>query len=191
MKIVLSQYPFNGIIIGLLYKNTFMADVKNLSNTNGVDKLKELAKDADICMFITDLTSLPLTARPMSTAGVDDEGNLWFFSQLGSEKNIDITRDNRVQLFYTNKSSSEFLSVFGFAEIVHNRNKIEEFWTTDAKAWFKEGKDDPLVTIIKVVPSDAYYWETKNGKMISLVKKAIAAVTGKPMDVGIEGEIKI
>jgi len=168
-----------------------MSSVNNLANEAGIEKLKGLAKHADICMFVTDLTSIPLTARPMSTADVDDEGNLWFFSKLGSDKNIDITRDNRVQLFYSNKANSEFLSVFGYAELWHNSKKIEELWTPMVKAWFTEGKDDPSITIIKVTPADAYYWDSKDNRVVSLIKMAVGAVTGKTVDEGVEGKIEL
>jgi general stress protein 26 len=168
-----------------------MSTVDNLSTESGIKKIKELVKDANICMFITNISDAPLTGRPMSTADVDEEGNIWFFSKMGSDKNIDIARDNRVQLFYCNKGSSEYLSVYGTAEIIHNKGTIDELWTPIAKAWFHEGKDDPTITAIKVTPEDAYYWDTKGTKMVSLLKIAIGAVTGKPMDVGVEGKIEL
>lgn len=61
-----------------------------------------------------------------------------------------------------------------------------------AKTWFKEGKDDPNISLIRVIPDDAYYWDTKNNKMISLVKFAMGAVgiTQKD-DGGIEGKLKV
>jgi len=46
------------------------------------------------------------------------KGNLWFFSDKGSEKKEHIAKDNRVQLFYSNKTSSEYLSFYGTATIV-------------------------------------------------------------------------
>jgi len=188
---MVSWLSTRGCCIIIYNKNYFMGDIKNLTDTKGIEKIRDLAKDADICLFTTNLSSVPLTARPMSTAAVDDEGNIWFLSRMGSDKNNEISADSRVQLFYSNKSSSEYLSVFGSAEIIHNRGKIEELWTPIAKAWFTGGKDDPSVSIIKVTPQDAYYWDTKNNKMVSLIKIAVSAVTGKTMDGSVEGEIKI
>jgi general stress protein 26 len=168
-----------------------MGEVKDLTSTDAIEKLQELVKDAAICMFVTNLTSLPLSARPMGTREVDDEGNIWFLSNFTSEKNMDISADNRVQLFYSNKGSAEYLSIYGTAEIFTDEQKIKALWTPIAKAWFTEGKDDPSLSVIKVQPADAYYWDTKDGKMISLIKIAVSAVTGKTMDGGIEGKIKI
>jgi general stress protein 26 len=168
-----------------------MGDVKDLTKTAAVEKLQELIKDANTCMFVTNLSSLPLTARPMGTQEVDDAGNIWFLSKNTSDKNIEISDDNRVQLFYANKSGAEYLSIYGHAEILTEQQKINELWTPIAKAWFTEGKDDPSISVIKVKPADAYYWDTKDNKMISLIKIAVSAITGKTMDGGVEGKIKV
>ena len=169
-----------------------MGEVKDLTTTDAVKKIREIAKDANICMFVTDLSSLPLSGRPMATQEVDEGGNIWFMSDTNSDKNRDIENDDRVQLFYSHTGNYEYLSVFGRAEIVHDRNKIEELWTEMAKTWFEEGKDDPDISLIKVIPEDAYYWDTKNNKLVSLLKFAMGAIGITPKDDGgIEGNLKL
>ena len=84
-----------------------MGSYKDLVSQEGRDKFKELVESAGMCMFASNLESYPMSARPMSTLEVDDEGNLWFFSQASSEKNYEIKADSRVQLFYNNPKSSE------------------------------------------------------------------------------------
>jgi general stress protein 26 len=169
-----------------------MSEIQNLSSTAAIKKMKELAMAANICLFVTNLSTVPLSARPMGTQQVDDEGNIWFLSKNHSDKNIDIAKDNRVQLFYSNGSSYEYLSIYGTASILTDQTKIEELWTPIVEAWFKEGKQDPSITLIKVKPVDAYYWDTKDGKMISLLRMAISAITDKPMDDrGVQGKLKV
>jgi general stress protein 26 len=153
------------------------------------EKIKKLAEDADLCFFTTNLTSLPLSSRPMSTQKVDDEGTLWFFSDKDSDKNDHIAEDDRVQLFYCNKGSSEYLSLYGNATIIQDAAMAKELWTPMVKIWFKT-PEDPNLTIIKVVPADGYYWDTKDGKFVSLLKMAAGAITGKELDGSIEGRIK-
>jgi len=169
-----------------------MGEVQNLTASNAVEKIREIAKDANICMFVTNLEKLPLDARPMATQEVDDDGNIWFMSSKSSNKHIDIEADERVQLFYSHTGNYEYLSIYGSAEIVNDKNKIEELWTPMAKTWFKDGKDDPDIELIKVTPEDAYYWDTKNSKMVSLIKFAMGAVGITPKDDGgIEGTLKL
>ena len=153
-------------------------------------KIKELADAADICLFVSNLTELPLSARPMSRQHIDDDGTLWFFSEKSSHKNVHIQQDNRVQLFFSNRNSSEYLSLYGIAEILTDPAKAKELWSPIAKTWFNGGPDDPSLTIIKVTPQDGYYWDTKHGKFVSLLKIAAGAITGKEMDGSVEGKIK-
>jgi general stress protein 26 len=168
-----------------------MGDLKNLSNEEGLKKVKELVNDINICMFCTRSQSLLFETRPMATQQVDDEGNFWFFSMKSSDKDFDIRKDDSVQLLYSKTQDSHYLSIYGKASVVNDRAKVDELWNKMAEAWFKDGKDDPELELIKVTPSDIYYWDTKNGRMVSLLKIAVSAVSGKQMDDGIQGKIKV
>ncbi|MEO7309498.1 MAG: pyridoxamine 5'-phosphate oxidase family protein [Chitinophagaceae bacterium] len=168
-----------------------MGEQKNLSSQEGVEKLKKLAKAADICMFATNLTGNPISARPMSTRDVDDDGTIYFYSRDSSDKNAEISKDDRVQLFYSNNSDYEYMSVFGRASIVEDEALAKELWTNFAKAWFSGGVDDPELTVIKVVPENVYYWDTKHNKMVNLVKMALSALTGTETDDGVYGHINV
>jgi general stress protein 26 len=165
--------------------------IKHLVSGQAIDKMKELVKHESVCHFATKLTQLPITTRPMSVQEVDDEGNFWFLSAIDSHQNQDILTDPRVQLFFSNTSNYEFLTIFGTATISQDRAKIEEYWTDIAKAWFTEGKDDPRISVIKITPNNGFYWDTKDGKLVSLIKIAASAVSGKTLNEGVEGRIVV
>ena len=165
---------------------------KDLSNEEAVKKIKEMAEDIGTCMFCTELSVRPFPTRPMALREVDEQGNLWFISSKKSNKNFEIGHDDEVQLIFAKNADAHFLSVFGKAIIYKDKVLIEKLWTPIAKAWFEEGKDDPDVTIIKVEPKDAYYWDTKYGKMISMIKWAAGAITGNmDNDAGVEGRLNV
>ena len=166
---------------------------QNLHSQEAVKKLKELSESARTCMFCTELSTLPNNARPMSLQECDQEGNLWFISSSDSNKNFEIKDDNRVQLYFMNNGSSEYLSIFGKAYIYTDKNTIEDKWSSFANAWFEEGKDDPKVTIIRVTPDETYYWDTKAGKFVSMVTFIASAVTGIKCDNsdGVEGNLTV
>jgi general stress protein 26 len=166
-------------------------DVQDLHREEAIDKLKELIKHNPICLFTSRLTQEPFQTRPMSTAQVDDEGNLWFLSASDSYKNEEIDYDPNVQLFYVNTPDSEYLTVFGKAYIFTDREKIDEVWKPLAKAWFSEGKNDPRITLLKVVPQEAYYWDTKTNKMVAMLKILTSAMTGQTMDDSVEGKLAV
>ena len=58
-----------------------MGNHKNLYKEEASSKMKELVSSAGICMFGNCSKERPLSARPMSTEEVDEEGNLWFLSR--------------------------------------------------------------------------------------------------------------
>ncbi len=168
-----------------------MSDVKDLNDTQAIDKLKELVSDIDICLFCTNLKGDGSTARPMSAQKVCDQGNLWFFSDINSDKNREIKEDKHVQLFFSHPGKSSYLVVNGEAEIIIDKKKTEELWTPLVKTWFKEGKDDPNISIIKVRPTTAHYWDTDGNRMINFLKMVASAATGKTLVTGKEGELTV
>jgi len=163
---------------------------KNLYSTDAKEKIKEMAESIDYTMMATNLKTQPFHVIPMSTKEVDEDGNIWFLSNRNSEHNKHIENENLTQLIYADKGNFEFLSIYGRAQISTDRNRIKELYSSGDDAWF-EGEDDPNITAIKVVPDDAHYWDTKNGKVLSLLKMAKGAVTGNEPDLGEHGDLKI
>ena len=165
--------------------------IKNLSHQEAINKFKDLVKHESTCLFTTRLTQVPLTTRPMGVQKVCDQGNFWFLSPRDSDKNREIAADPRVQLFISNTSNYEFLSVYGKATISRDQQKIDEFWNDILKAWFPEGKNDPNISVIKVAPEEGFYWDTKDGKLVSMIKILASAVSGKTLQEGVEGTISV
>lgn len=163
---------------------------KNLSNEEARKKIKELAEGIDFTMMATNLKSEPFHVIPMSTKEVDEAGNIWFLSNKNSEHNKNIEKENKTHLIYSNKGNFEFLSVYGRATISTDRNRIKELYGSGDDAWF-DGVDDPNITALKIQPDDAHYWDTKNGKVISLLKMVGGAITGNEPDLGHEGKLKV
>lgn len=163
---------------------------KNLTNEDARKKIKELAEKIDLTMLATNLKSEPFHVVPMSTKEVDEAGNIWFLSNKNSDHNKNIEHENRAQLIYADKGNFEFMSVYGRATISTDRNCIKKLYGSGDDAWFN-GVDDPNITAIKIQPDDAHYWDTKNGKVLSLLKMAKGAITGKEPDLGEHGDLKV
>ncbi len=167
-----------------------MSNNLDLNHEEAIDKLKELVAEINVCLFCTDLkTDDGSTCRPMSAINVCDQGNIWFFSEKDSDKNKAINTDKNVQLFFSHPGKSSYLVVNGEAAIILDKEKIEELWTPVAKIWFKEGKDDPNISIIKVTPTTAYYWDTDGNRMTNFLKMVASVVSGTDLLNGEEGTI--
>jgi general stress protein 26 len=163
---------------------------KDLSNKNALKKFTELVNDINVCMFITDNKDSNHT-RPMATIEVEDNGTVWFFTDIRSIKVEEVTTDHTVHLVYSHPGKESFLDVWGKASVVTDKKTLKDKWTPIAKAWFPEGVDDPNLALLKVSPQDAYYWDAEMGKMVSFLKIAASAVTGKKYSEGVEGNLKL
>lgn len=165
--------------------------VKNLSTADAIKKLKEFTEGTSTCFFCTNIADGKFDARPMSTQKVDEEGNVWFLSKKGTDKDNDIKEDDKVQLLYSRSEHSGFMSIRGTASLSDDQAKIDELWDPIAKVWFPAGKEDPSISVIKVNTKEGYYWDTEHGMMVSFLKMATSLVMGTTMDDGVEGKMTL
>lgn len=164
--------------------------IKTLQGNEALEKMKSLATKAENCFFCTNIkTGLPASIRPMNVLQVDDEGSLWFMSMKDSKKNNEISSDPFTHVLFQENTNSGFLNVYGITEISTDQAKIDELWKPLLKVWFQGGKDDPNITLLKVVPTNVYYWDNKHGDVIAFAKMAASVITGKTMDDSIEGNL--
>jgi general stress protein 26 len=156
-----------------------MKEETNLRGKKGIEKLKELVEEIKVCLFSTALKHDDWGAiRPMTAIEIDDKGNIWFLSDMSSEKNAAILKNNIVQLYFANPDKHSYLVVNGEAEIITNQNKINDLWSPIGSIWFKEGKTDPNISVLKVHTKNAYYWDVEGNKMVNCFKFIASVVTG-------------
>lgn len=165
---------------------------EDLQAQQAVSKIREIVKKAQNCFFCTAVpTGESNAARPMNVRQVDDQGNLWFLSANDSHTNQQLALDASVKLYFQGSAHSDFLQLEGRATVSTDRAKIKELWEPIIKTWFTEGEGDPRITVIKVTPTDGYYWDTKHGNLVAGVKMLIGAAIGKTLDDSIEGTLQV
>lgn len=165
---------------------------EDLRGRDAVEQIRAIVKKAENCFFCTAVaTGVSGGARPMNVRTIDDDGNLWFLSAGDSHKNSELARDPNVKLYFQGSAHSDFLQLNGRATVSTDKSKIRELWEPILKTWFTEGVDDPRITVIKVVPTDGYYWDTKHGNAVAGVKMMIGAMIGKTLDDSIEGKLQV
>lgn len=152
---------------------------KNLQSTEALKKFRELVNDIRICMFITNSTGTDHT-RPMATIEADEDGTLWFYTNVHSIKVEEIDQEHNVHLVYAHPGKESYLDVWGNATVITDQNLIREKWSPIVKAWFPNGVMDPNLALLRVEPGAVYYWDAETGKMVQFFKMAAAAVTRNP-----------
>lgn len=148
-------------------------------NQENYDKLWDKIKDITVTMLTTLDNENCLRSRPMYAQQAEFTGDIWFFSKEHSAKIHDVRKDKHVNLSYSDIHSNTYVSVSGDAEVIYDKQKIDEFWNPSLKVWFPEGREDPELCLICVKVDQAEYWDTISGTMIYLIGKAMSAITGE------------
>ncbi len=134
-------------------------------------------------VMLSTISAGRIVTRPMATQEMGKDGTLWFLTGEESHKVVELEKDPRVGLAYSDEGAESYVSVSGTARVTNDRALIRKFWNPFLKAWF-DGPDDPNIRVIEVTPDTAEYWSTKGGKLVSLASVFLSAVTGKELEAG-------
>ena len=149
------------------------------NNTDNNKKLRDLIKDIRFAMLTTLEEDGTLKSRPMATQEVEFDGDIWFFTYGGAPKVDEIVSNQHVNVSYSEPKDQKYVSVSGTAQLVRDRQKIEELWNPLFKAWFPKGLDEPDLALLKVSVDKAEYWDSPSSKVVRLVGFAKALITGE------------
>ncbi|MGK5684644.1 pyridoxamine 5'-phosphate oxidase family protein [Actinoplanes sp. URMC 104] len=149
------------------------------------DKVRQMVKDARICMLTTRTKDGKLVSRPMALQDVEFDGDLWFFTYADSDLVEEITLQPQVNVSFSDAKQNNWISIAGDATRVDDPEKAKELWNPVLKAWFPDGLETPTLTLVKVLGHSAEYWEAAHSsKVVTAIGYAKAAVTGKTPDAG-------
>lgn len=168
-----------------------MDNTENLSAAEAIQKIQEIAGNGEICFMMTNLHHVPSSVRPMAVQRVDENGNIYFFSAMDSQKNRELKNSEEMQLVFAHTSKSEFMTLYGKAEAYRDQLQIDAMWNMFAKTWFHEGKEDANISVIKFSPQSGKYWDSKHGRFVQMLGILYGAMTGRQTDDGLSGKISL
>jgi general stress protein 26 len=126
-------------------------------------KLSDLSKKMkklDICMLATVDGDGHINARPMSNNGeVEYDGNSFFFSDDHAGVVKEIEENRNVSLAFNHKDL--YITMIAEAELVEDKQEMQEHWTDDLEKWFPEGVNTAGIVLIRVAASKIRYWENE------------------------------
>jgi len=118
-----------------------------------------------------------IRSRPMAIADRSPDGRLWFLTSMESGILKELTDEPQVNLSL--QSDAKFLSISGAAAATRDPQKVQELWSVAYNVWFPEGKDDPDVIVLEIVPTYAEYWDSSGAKGVgALFNLGKSVVTG-------------
>lgn len=147
-----------------------MADSKN-----DREKVTELIGRAQSAMLTTMTSDGDHVSRPMAVQETEFDGDLWFFAYDDSAKARQIHANPHVNVSFSNDKKSEWTSVAGTAELVHDQDKAAQLWAKPLETWFPDGLETSGLALIKVHADTAEYWDgaTSMAKQVLGMKRAI------------------
>jgi general stress protein 26 len=163
---------------------------KDLKHTEAINKLISLGDEIRFCMYTT-YANGRIESRPMTTLDIDEDGNVWFFTNRHTQIGGETERGEEVALIYADPKNNSYMSVSGNAAIVEDEQKKEELWNVMSKAWFPGGKDDPNLVLLKVTTEEAAYWDSTSSQMVVFFSMVKAVITGSTPDGGDHGKLNL
>jgi general stress protein 26 len=121
------------------------------------EKLFDLLKDFDTSVLITRTRTGDLRGRPMAVAEVSKGEGIWFATGAENAMLDDIAGDPHLCL--SMQSKKQYVSLSGLGTVHADQRKVDELWRPAWKVWFPQGKDDPKIRLIQVLPTAGDYWD--------------------------------
>lgn len=147
-----------------------------MSKQENIDKVQELIKDVKFAMMSTTNKKGDIHAWPMTTTETSlGAKEIWFIGDKTSDVVKDIQDDKRIGLTYATQDQKNYVSISGDAELSTDKEKLDELWSAMDSAFFEQGKEDPDVQLIKVVPHGVECW-ISGSSTVNMFKMAVAAV---------------
>ncbi len=150
-----------------------------------LDELYELIDDMKVCLMTTARPDGHLVTRPMEVRERASGADLWFVTNVESEKLDELAHNPHVNLGFYNDKSREWVSVSGTAKLTQDRELVRELYTPDLKAWFPEesetrdgGPDDPRIALVLVEAHTVIFSKQNRPRPVVLFEIARAMVTG-------------
>jgi len=126
-------------------------------------KMKAIIECAEICLITNNILEWPLRNESLRNQWIDNNGNIWFLF-LASQTLPKYTNGN-MEVFYSNKSRSQFLSLVGIASL----SGMEDL--PDPSRLLYRGIDmnsvvDVPLQVVKFSPEEASIWDNGTKDMV-------------------------
>jgi general stress protein 26 len=142
----------------------------------------DVLKTFDHAMLVTRRDG-ELRSRPMALADRTDDGRVWFMTSVDSAKLREITDFPEVNVAM--QADSRFLSISGTVRATRDPDRIDELWNDIQELWFPEGRNDPTLILLEVVPTFAEYWDRSGVEAVKFMFAAAKSMaTGEVLGDG-------
>lgn len=153
-----------------------------------LDDLYELIDGIETAMLTTRRPDGSLVSRAMQTQRRTAGTDLWFMTNIESDKFEELALDPHVNVSYFRDRTREWVSVSGHAILSRDRDLIEALHKPDWRAWLGDqgdglrdgGPRDPRIVLILVEAESVVYSKNDRPMPLALFQVVKGMITGEP-----------
>ena len=114
---------------------------------------------------VEDSRTRPMTAQIDVPEGCDkdDGGQLYFFASRSEHLVTGMGQRHDAVATYASKGHDLFAHVHGTLALDQDRAVIDRLWNPILASWYKDGKDDPDLALIRFDTDSATIWKAETG----------------------------
>ena len=146
---------------------------------------KELASSPFVMIGlqgVEDSRTRPWTAQidADDSASKEDGGTIYFFGAKSEALVQGMAQSHRAVATYVSKGHDLFAHIHGTLEAVSDRALVDKLWNPIIASWYKEGKDDPDLQLVRFDTSKAEIWKAEAGStLVAAALKMLGRDPGK------------
>jgi len=129
--------------------------------------------------------------QPMAPQLEKESNSIWFYTRSDSDLVKAVGSGGRANFCLISKDHDYHASLAGSISENKSRDHIDKFWSPVVSAWFENGKDDPMLTMLQLKLDDAAIWASSNSTLRFGWEIAKASLTGKEPDLGVHTRLSL
>ena len=144
---------------------------------------------------VEDSRTRPMTAQVDRGEGAakDEGGPLYFFASRSEHLVQGMGQRHKAVATFASKGHKLFAHIHGTLELANDRAVIDRLWNPIIASWYKDGKDDPDLTLIRFDTDSANLWKAETGSTLkaAALKALFAIDPGKEHQAGNRADVQL
>ncbi len=127
-----------------------------MTDTQDIEKTfwKALKSDRTAMLGLDGVTG----AQPMTVLADQERSPLWIFTSRETDLVRALSPGQPASLAFASRGHHIFASLLGRVSIDNDRAVIDRLWNPFVAAWYKDGKDDPELALLRFDVETAKVW---------------------------------
>ena len=173
-----------------------------MADAERAEELKQLfweeLKDSPFVMIgiqgVEDSRTRPWTAQVnwQDEKALADGGDIYFFGSKSEAVVKGLAQNNKVVCTFVSKGHKVFAHIHGTLEALEDRALVDQFWNPFIASWYKGGKDDPELQLLRLNTSKAEIWKAEVGAtLVAAALKLLGRDPGKDHQQANQAEVAL